>query len=309
MKASTALVSGVRVFERGWLSANNILLTDEHTACLVDSGYVSHAQQTLSLVRSALGDRPLDLLVNTHLHSDHCGGNQTLANHYPHMQTVIPPGLGDAVQHWTADLLSYKATGQNCPAFRFQQFLQPGQTRRWANLDWDVLAAPGHDPHSVILHAPEASVLISADALWENGFGVVFPELEGQQGFSDVAATLDLIEQLSPTTIVPGHGRVFHDLKSALARARSRLESFAKSPHRHALHGAKVLLKFKMMELRAVSREDFQSWAKSVPLLKTVHASSADGSVFGEWIDQLLADLLHGGVVQESEGLLQDMAN
>jgi hypothetical protein len=33
-------------------------------------------------------------------------------------------------------------------------------------------------------------VLISADALWENGFGVVFPELEGDDAFAIVAATL-----------------------------------------------------------------------------------------------------------------------
>ena len=34
----------------------------------------------------------------------------------------------------------------------------------------------GHDPHSVILFEPQDRILISADALWEAGFGVIFPD-------------------------------------------------------------------------------------------------------------------------------------
>lgn len=308
MTLPVVLPPGVRVFERGWLSANNILLTDAHTASLVDSGYASHAQQTLALVRNALGERPLDLLVNTHLHSDHCGGNHTLSQHYSALQTWIPPGLGDAVRAWADEQLSYKATGQNCPPFAFQRVLLPGQTHHWADLEWHVHAAPGHDPHSVILHAPQAGLLISADALWENGFGVVFPELDGEPGFDDVSATLDFIEELSPAVIIPGHGPVFTDVSGSLARARSRIESFARAPHRHALHGAKVLIKFKMMEFQAIPREAFMAWAEGVPLLRTVHVSTSHGSPFAPWLDQIIAELLQGGALRESEGLLQDMA-
>ena len=71
-------IPGLQVFERGWLSANNILLTDADSSTLIDSGYVTHQDQTLLLLQNALGTKPLDRLVNTHLHSDHCGGNATL---------------------------------------------------------------------------------------------------------------------------------------------------------------------------------------------------------------------------------------
>ena len=67
------------VFERGWLSSNNILFTGQHSgAALVDTGYCTHSAQTLALVQSALGRRPLERILNTHLHSDHCGGNAAL---------------------------------------------------------------------------------------------------------------------------------------------------------------------------------------------------------------------------------------
>jgi len=78
MVSDPCLPAGVQVFERGWLSSNNILLTDADSATLVDSGYFSHAAQTLALLEHALAGRALDRLVNTHLHSDHCGGNAAL---------------------------------------------------------------------------------------------------------------------------------------------------------------------------------------------------------------------------------------
>jgi hypothetical protein len=51
------LPESMRVFERGWLSSNNVLLVDDACAALVDTGYASHAPQTVALVRQALGTR------------------------------------------------------------------------------------------------------------------------------------------------------------------------------------------------------------------------------------------------------------
>ena len=107
-----------RYFERGWLSANNILLQGEPRTALVDSGYCTHAEQTLALVKRALGDRPLDLLLNTHLHSDHCGGNAALQVAYPAVETRIPPGQAEDVRHWDPVALTYAPTGQQCPQFQ-----------------------------------------------------------------------------------------------------------------------------------------------------------------------------------------------
>jgi glyoxylase-like metal-dependent hydrolase (beta-lactamase superfamily II) len=74
---------GVTVLERGWLSSNNILIQGTGPAALIDSGYCTHAPQTLALVKAALGSLPLVTLINTHLHSDHCGGNAALQAAYP----------------------------------------------------------------------------------------------------------------------------------------------------------------------------------------------------------------------------------
>ena len=306
MNPLCTLPPGVRVFERGWLSANNVLLLDADSATLVDSGYVTHQAQTLALVAQGLQGRMLDQLVNTHLHSDHCGGNQALQAHYPGLKTWIPPGLSQAVQHWREDELSYQPSGQNCPPFAFTGLLQPGSTHRWADMDWQVHAAPGHDPHSVILFAPEHRLLMSADALWQNGFGVVFPALEGVDAFDEVAQTLDLIEQLDPATIIPGHGAVFTEVAPALALARSKLEGFAQNPERHARYGAKVLLKFKLLEWGQITHTDFSAWAMKVPYMRALHHRFGQGHSLSTWLDMMLAELARSGAVQEVDGVLHN---
>lgn len=306
--AAPLLPAGVQVFERGWLSSNNILLCDEASTTLVDSGYATHAPQTLALVQHALQGRPLDRLVNTHLHSDHCGGNAALQQHYPALDTRIPPGLAEPVRSWRDDELSYQPTGQTCPPFAITGLLVPGSTHRWAGSEWEVHAAPGHDPHSVILFDPGHRLLISADALWENGFGVVFPELEDEPGFADVAASLDLIEHLNPHTIIPGHGRVFADTAGALQRARQKLEAFARAPDKHARYGAKVLLKFKLQEFGRIARSDFLRWASGVPYLHNLHRTCGGGSAQQEWLEQVLADLARSGALVDNGETIEDVS-
>jgi len=68
------------VLERGWLSSNNIvfLASAGGEATVVDTGYHSHSEQTVALVRARIGPVPLARVLNTHLHSDHCGGNASL---------------------------------------------------------------------------------------------------------------------------------------------------------------------------------------------------------------------------------------
>jgi glyoxylase-like metal-dependent hydrolase (beta-lactamase superfamily II) len=111
--------------------------------------------------------------------------------------------------------------------------------------------------------------------LWENGFGVVFPELEGADAFSQVAATLDLIERLNPKTIIPGHGRMsFSYAPEVLARARQRLDSFVNNPPRHAHHAAKVLLKFKLLETQRQNFQEFAQWAIETPYFMQIKKQS-----------------------------------
>jgi glyoxylase-like metal-dependent hydrolase (beta-lactamase superfamily II) len=293
--SSLNLPTGVTVLERGWLSSNNIVITGRDQCALIDSGYCTHSEQTLSLVESALRGRPLDLLLNTHLHSDHVGGNAALQARYLALYTLIPPGHAQYVTAWDTEMLTYKPTGQNCPQFRFDATLQPGSEVRLGDLAWQVHAAPGHDSHSVILFEPISRTLVSADALWERGFGVVFPELDGDDAFHEVAQTLDVIEALKPALVIPGHGSPFADAPAALARARQRLDGFVSDPARHLQHAAKVLLKFKLLELQSVSLSDLSAWAETTPYVAKLVEWQYPGHTLSEALDVLVQDLVRAG--------------
>ena len=291
-RMSIQLPAGVTVFERGWLSSNNILCVGEHNCALIDSGYASHADQTEALVVRALGNRPLNLLANTHLHSDHCGGNAALQSRYTSMRTLIPPGQANSVSQWDLEALTYGPTGQSCPRFHFNALLEPGSDVQLGSASWEIHAAPGHDTHAVLLFEPDTRTLISADALWENGFGIVFPELEGEPGFDEVGQTLDLIEALNPRLVIPGHGRVFADVGSALNIARSRLERLRNDPVRHANHAAKVLVKFKLLEAQRLEAVELLTWAKETPYFVTIHARFFGAQCMEAWIDGLIEGLI-----------------
>jgi glyoxylase-like metal-dependent hydrolase (beta-lactamase superfamily II) len=291
----------VTVFERGWLSSNNILLhgRDGEAATLIDSSHCLHAEQTIALVRNAL--RPgetLTTLINTHLHSDHCGGNAAVQRAFG-ARTVIPPGEADAIARWDEDALSYRATGQRIERFTHDALLRAGESFTVGPRTWQALAAPGHDPHSLILFDVQDGVLVSADALWESGFGVVFPELDGERAFDAVAAVLGVIERLAPSLVIPGHGAPFADVAGALQRARSRLAGFVADPSRHARHGAKVLLKYHLLEEQQQDLPDLLTWWSAVPLVQRLwQRLQRPGGTMSAWCEQLMHELVAVGALR-----------
>ena len=290
--------AGLTVFERGWLSSNNVLFgAGDAEPVLVDTGYASHAEQTVALVRHALGSRRLARIVNTHLHSDHCGGNHALQQAFA-CTIDVPGGEAGAVDAWDEDALSFRATGQHCPRFERSGTVAAGGAVRLGRLDWQAIGSPGHDPHSVVLHQPDLGLLISADALWENGFGLVFPALDGGNGFDDVRATLDRLASLRVRWVIPGHGRPFEGFEPALERAHRRLDGFVADPLRHARHAAKVLIKFHLMELQRQTLGQLGAWIEATPLLREVHRRFGGAMACRDWWNSLVGELAASGALR-----------
>jgi glyoxylase-like metal-dependent hydrolase (beta-lactamase superfamily II) len=291
----------MRVFERGWLSSNNILFLGDDNV-LVDSGYVAHAPQTLALVRHALQDRRLDRIVNTHIHSDHCGGNAALQVAYG-CRIAIPAGDANLVREWNEDALSFAATGQQCPRFTSDDTVAPGDALTLGGMEWQALGAPGHDPHSLILYSAKEGILISADALWENSFGVVFPELEGESGFAETRATLELIATLDLRLVIPGHGAPFIDADKALKTAFSRIDYLAAEPLRNAQNAVKVLVKFLLLEKRHIAMAALPSMLSSIRLIEEANRRhlQLEHDALAQWV---AAQLAKSGVAEIQDGML-----
>ena len=294
MTSALGLPSTITVIERGWVSSNNIVFDDGDRVSVVDTGYATHAQQTVQLVRVAAKGKPLTRIVNTHLHSDHVGGNAALREAFGATIT-IPPGQADPVARWDEDALGYAPMGQMCARFRFDALLQPGAVIELGGLAWRAVATPGHDPHMLVLYNDAERILISSDALWESGFGAIFPELEGGSGFAEQRSVLEWIARERPRLVIPGHGRPFMEVSAAVDRALRRLEALAASPERNARHVAKVLVKFWLLQQRSTSIGEITrclAGTRYLQLIRERHFADQTGAAV---IERAVADLVAAG--------------
>lgn len=307
--ADTLACLGLQVLQRDWLSANQTVFpaADGSPATVVDTGHARHARHTQALLHHALRGTAVQRILNTHLHSDHCGGNAALQQQACDgraVQTWVPANSVGAVARWEEERLSYQATGQICPPFHVHGALVPDQSIRLGVADWHIVAAPGHDPDAVMLFEPQSRTLIAGDALWEDRLAIIFPELEQQPGFAATRATLDRIEQLAPRRVIPGHGGVFEDVARALATSRQRLAGFEARPERHLRHAARALAMFHMMEHTRRERHHLVTWLQQTPVFRAIAAQHPHPGGSQRWATELLAGLLDDGLLQERENWL-----
>ncbi len=300
------LPPSLRFLERDWLSSNQIVGIDGNEATVIDTGYAKHAALTVELVRHVLVETGAKLtrVVNTHLHSDHCGGNRALVDAFG-CTITIPQASAQDVDAWDESRLTFAATGQYCPRFGYDATLRPGDMLRLGGLDWDVHAAPGHDPKSLIFHCERERLLISADALWENGFGVLFPEIEGESGFDEQQAVLELIARLRVDRVLPGHGRMFDDVDAALTRAHAKLEAMRSDRERHARHALKVLVKFLLLDAERIEESALHERVRGAVIMH--HAAKQIGMGYEQALDWAVESLVSQGLLRREGSTIVDV--
>ncbi len=292
----------VHVFVRDWLSANNVLLRSRDGHVLVDTGYVRHAPLTLALLRSprGLGDEPLAWIVNTHGHSDHVGGNAAVQRAYG-CPIAFPAPEADAIERWDERALLYAYADQSVERFAVDRRLMPGSTHVWGDLEWHALAAPGHDMGALVFWNPEHRILISGDALWENGFGILMPRVIDPAALPATRATLDMLAALDARVVIPGHGAPFAAVGPALERAFARLAALETDDTRVARQVLKALLAFRLLDVRRMPLSGLPAYVERVGIYRDFNAAilrlpSADLAHL------LVAELTRAGVVQVVDG-------
>lgn len=167
-------VMRLQFFERVFPSANMVLIAGANPV-LVDSGYGSDLALTEDLLRRA-GAPPesLSLIVNTHYHSDHVGGNHGLQTRY---------GLPIATYHSEAEVVN-RRDAQACSARWLDQPVEPYQVDRsladgdeidTGDVVLQVLHVRGHTAGHIALYEPNDGVLITGDALEPHDVGWINP--------------------------------------------------------------------------------------------------------------------------------------
>lgn len=300
-----SLPATVRVLVRGWLNCNSVVLRFPGDNVLIDSGYCTHREQTLEKVAGpgGLEGEPLERLINTHCHSDHMGGNAALASVYG-CRVTIPEGEVKHVVPWTPQSVWMAQFDQRADPFRFDDTIAPGGTFEGGGYEWEVHAAPGHDMDALMFFEPVGRILISGDALWEDGMGFVWPE-DGPNPHIDAAhEALATIERLKPLVVIPGHGRVFADAAAAVARSRSRLDAFARDPKKNARHVVKVMFVFALLDRGAMPEAEVPGYLERVPCYRLM-SDRFLGEAPRDMAPWVLEDLARAGAITRNGGIVR----
>ena len=300
--ASGTLPSQVRVIVRDWLNANHILLTGRDCTVLVDSGYGRDATITLAKVSAELAGRALDWLVNTHCHSDHMGGNAAVRRAHG-CRLSIPVGEAPLIDAWDEQTLWLSYADQRCERFAFDDTIAPGDVLDWGDLAWRAVAAPGHDMGALMFHCEEERLLITGDALWENGFGVVLPGPGREERLAAARSTLESMAGLDVGTVIPGHGAPFSNVAEALERSLRRLEAFERDELRMARHVLKVMFVFSLLDRQRLPLGRIPEYLATVPLYADFNARYFQLSEVA-LAELIVGELERAGAVKKSNGNL-----
>jgi glyoxylase-like metal-dependent hydrolase (beta-lactamase superfamily II) len=300
------LPENLLVLERGWLSSNNIVFLEGEQAALIDSGYVTQAQQTVALLEHALAGRRLTRLLNTHSHSDHIGGNAAVSAAFG-CQVIVPHGIDATIAEWDEEALLLSPLGQSATRFRHDATIAAGDESELGGLNWRAIAVPGHDMDALAFHNPERRILISGDALWRNGFGVIFSEIlghpEGAGGLKAARETLDVLARLPVELVIPGHGAPFIEVDDAFERAYRRLAAFEQDIDLLVWHALKVILAFALLERRQLPRADLPDFLAGLSFCQSVNTRYLNLSNQA-LAQRLVRDLIRVGTLRDEQGVL-----
>jgi len=236
----------VAFFERPYPSANAVLLRGP-APILVDPGFGSDVQPLIGWLREqGVAPERLALVVNTHYHSDHVGGNHVLqtdfgaaiAAHTIEADAVNRRDPGACAAVWLRQPVEAYDVGRSLIA---DDVLDTGETK------WQVLHTPGHTRGHVSLYDPVTRALIGGDVVHATDVGWLNPYGEDADSLEQSLDTLDRIAALAPAVILSGHGPAVVDPQAALESARRRLTRWRSDPEGAAWHAAKRIFAYALM--------------------------------------------------------------
>jgi glyoxylase-like metal-dependent hydrolase (beta-lactamase superfamily II) len=156
------------------------------------------------------------------------GGNAAVASVYG-CEIVIPEGEVKHVVPWTPQSSWMRQFDQRADPFHFDGTIAAGDAFAGGGFEWQVHAAPGHDMDALMFFEPRHRILISGDALWENGMGFVWPQAAPNPYIEGARVALER-SSVSIRRGDPGHGAPFIDARGSIANVRSRLDAFERDP-------------------------------------------------------------------------------
>ena len=178
--------------------------SDTRDALVVDPGMVSERERRFFDDFVSQQQLKIEQVVNTHLHLDHCFGDNYVRDKYgvKVAANILDAPLAENLQRQAAQ---FGMVLDKDETVEVDVPLNEGDVISVGNYKIDVLQVPGHSQGSIILYCKEANVAIVGDVLFRGSIGRTdLPGGNHQQLIDGIKAKL--LKLPDDTMILPGHG-------------------------------------------------------------------------------------------------------
>jgi glyoxylase-like metal-dependent hydrolase (beta-lactamase superfamily II) len=174
---------------------SNVFIIEDETTVMIDSGMGMTEWVTEEVEKLGLD---IDILINTHCHVDHIGGNKFFphAEIYAHELDALDIEKGTQKTLWQFGF-------QSPLKFPVSTYLKEGDSIQTGNYTLEVIHTPGHTEGSMSLYERDKKILFSGDCVFDMGIGRMdFPTGSRNQ----MKASLNRLLTFDIDIILSGHG-------------------------------------------------------------------------------------------------------
>jgi len=184
--------------EQGMLDCNTYVIKG-NPGIVIDPGNVDYLKSRVKAMHQD-GIKPADIgiIVNTHLHIDHCSANEAFKKLSGAKVALYP------IQHQNYRLVvvdGARLFGMEPGEFTVDSILEENRLKS-GDIDIEVIKAPGHSPDCICLYLKKEKALFCGDVLFEMNTGRV--DLPGGNA-DELKKSIESLSKLDIEYLLPGH--------------------------------------------------------------------------------------------------------
>jgi glyoxylase-like metal-dependent hydrolase (beta-lactamase superfamily II) len=195
----------VKNFEFNYFGENTYLLVDEDTnkAIVVDPGMFKPKEQRVFDDYILQNKMELIMVVNTHLHLDHCFSDNYVRNNYG--VKIAAHKADSSLGLSIVDQARRFGLAIESDPVAIDIELNDGDVITVGNSRLVVIHVPGHSPGGIALYSEADKFVLSGDSLFSHSIGRT--DLPGGDATQLISSIREKLFQLpEQTTVLPGHG-------------------------------------------------------------------------------------------------------
>jgi len=300
--AENEILMDLFFIERGFLNGNHFVYRSD-SPVLIDTGYISGFDETQELItRLGVNLPDISLIISTHTHCDHIGGNNRIQQKSGCDIALHKVGkyFMDSRDDWSTWWRYYN---QEAEFFKCTRSLEDGEIITLGPHQFQVLYTPGHASDGIVLYNRREKILISADTLWQTDMAVMTLRVEGSRALFHMLESLQKIEALDVQTVYPGHGKPFHDMPKAIDRSRQRIDNFLRHPENIGDDVLKKIIVYTLMMKKSMPADTLFGYLMDTYWFRETVDLYFKGRYEAKY-DEVINSFLSRGIIRQENGSL-----